>query len=47
MYGQKEIYTKAETAPVMTTSFVLPVIAKEEKEKVNNEKYKYTSCMRF
>ena len=36
-----------ETAPVMTTLFVLPVIAKEEKEKVNNEKYKYTSCMRF
>ena len=36
-----------ETAPVMTASFVLPVITKEEKEKVKNEKYKYTSCMRF
>ena len=37
----------AETAPVMTASFVLSVITKEEKEKVKNEKYKYTSCMRF
>ena len=29
----------AETAPVMTTSSVPPVITKEEKEKVKNEEY--------
>ena len=34
-----------EKAPVMTTSFVPPVITKEEKEKVKNEEH--NNCNAF